>query len=155
MARKAKKTAVAHARAFRHTKHHPAEPNDAQPASHDDDDAENECVYEGGVNCYWSEDSDYAPDSDSDWSDGDESVVEFEGEELEQNLTALRAEVEALRCPTKYEEVIAASKMTMKDWRKVESNRALGYTGNSIRTAQRNVKAVRDRERDRITAKKS
>jgi hypothetical protein len=31
MARKAKKTAVAHARAFRHTKHHPVEPNDAQP----------------------------------------------------------------------------------------------------------------------------
>ncbi|KAG1823010.1 hypothetical protein EV424DRAFT_1511110 [Suillus variegatus] len=75
MARKAKKTAVAHARAFRHTKHHPAEPNDTQPAGHDDDDAENECGYEGGVNCYWSEDSDYAPDSDSDWSDGDESVL--------------------------------------------------------------------------------
>ncbi|KAG1824266.1 hypothetical protein EV424DRAFT_1538125 [Suillus variegatus] len=75
MARKAKKTAVAHARAFCHTKHHPAEPNDTQPAGHDDDDAENECGYEGGVNCYWSKDSDYAPDSDSDWSDGDESVL--------------------------------------------------------------------------------
>ncbi|KAG1876297.1 hypothetical protein F4604DRAFT_1760712 [Suillus subluteus] len=155
MARKAKKTSVAHARAFRHKKHYPAEPNDAQPAVHDDDDVENECDYEGGVNCYWSEDSDYAPDSDSEWSDGDESVVEFEGEELEQNLTALRAEVEALRYLTKYEEVSAASKMTMKDWRKVESNRALGYTGNSIRTAQRNAKAVRDREMERIAAKKS
>ncbi|KAG1828220.1 hypothetical protein EV424DRAFT_1318527 [Suillus variegatus] len=53
-------------------------------------------VTKAAVNCYWSEDSDYAPDSDSDWSDGDESIVEFEGEELEQNLTALRAEVEAL-----------------------------------------------------------
>jgi hypothetical protein len=135
MARKAKKTAVAHARAFCHTKHHPEadlESNDAQPAGHDDDDVEDKCGYKGDINCCWSEDSDYAPDSDSDWSDGDESVVEFEGEELEQNLTALRAEVEALKCPTKYEEVSAASKMTMKDWRKVESNRALGYTGNSI-----------------------
>ena len=118
MARKANKTAAAHARAFRHKKHLPAEPNDAQPAVHDDDDAENECGYEGGINCYWS--------------DGDESVVEFEGEDLEQNLMALRAEVKALRCLTKYEEVSAASKMMMKDWRKVESNRALGYTGNSI-----------------------
>jgi transposase len=48
MARKAKKTAVAHARAFRHTKHHPAadsEPNNAQPAGHDDKDAEDECGY--------------------------------------------------------------------------------------------------------------
>ncbi|KAG0700116.1 hypothetical protein DFH29DRAFT_1070300 [Suillus ampliporus] len=86
-------------------------PNDAQLAGHDDDDAENECDYEGGINCYWSEDSDYAPDSDSDWSDGDESLV--------------------------------------------ESNRALGYTGNSIRMAQRNAKAARDREREQIAAKKS
>ncbi|KAG2337026.1 hypothetical protein BDR05DRAFT_952949 [Suillus weaverae] len=104
MARKAKKTEVAHARAFRHMKHHPAEPNDAQPAGHDDDDVENKCGYEGGINCCWSKDSDYALDCDSDWSDGDESVVELEGEELEQNLTALRAEVKALRCLTKYEE---------------------------------------------------
>ena len=124
MARKANKTAAAHAWVFRHKQHLPAEPNDPQPAVHDDDDTENECGYEGGVNCYWSEDSDYAPDSDSDWSDGDESVVEFEGEELEQNLMALRVEVEALKCLTKYEEVSAASKMTMKDWQKVESSRA-------------------------------
>jgi hypothetical protein len=88
-----KKTLVAHAQAFHHKKHHPAEPNNAQPAVHDDDNAENECDYKCSVNCYWSEDSDYAPDSDLDWSDGDESVVEFKGEELEQNLTALRAEV--------------------------------------------------------------
>ncbi|KAG2115658.1 hypothetical protein BD769DRAFT_1778266 [Suillus cothurnatus] len=131
MARKAEKTSVAHARAFCHKKHHPAETNDAQPVVHDDNDAENECDYEGGINCYWSEDSDYAPDSDLDWSDGDEGVVEFEGEELEQNLMALRAEVEALRYLTKYEEVSAASKMTMKDWRKVESNREFNLNGTA------------------------
>ncbi|KAG1823784.1 uncharacterized protein BJ212DRAFT_1296335 [Suillus subaureus] len=81
--------------------------------------------------------------------------MEFEGEELEQNLMVLRAEVEALRCPTKYEEVSAALKMTMKDWQKVESNRALGYTRNSIQTAQQNMKAACDCERECITVKKS
>lgn len=158
MTKKAQKAAAAHARASRHKTHLPPIENspidlDETSDTNNMDDMDGECGYEGGVNCYWSDDSDYESDSDSDWSDGEESVVEFEGEELEANLKELRAEIEVLRQPTGYEEVSAASKMSMKDWQKVESNRALGYTGNSLRTAQRNAKAARNRERNRAVAK--
>jgi hypothetical protein len=55
-----------------------------------DSDSDSDCRYTGGVNCHdFDMDSDeYA---DEEWSDSDkESVVEFEGDELEINLRELR-----------------------------------------------------------------
>ncbi|KAH7889739.1 hypothetical protein F5I97DRAFT_1846921 [Phlebopus sp. FC_14] len=103
MAHKGQKAAATHPRAARHTHLPPKDPKIQPQVNSDTDD---DCGYAGGVNCNWS-DSEYEPDSDSDWSDSDsdESVVELEGEELERNLTELQQELEALQKKTQYKEV--------------------------------------------------
>jgi len=53
----------------------------------------------------------------------------LEGDELEANLDELRAEATWLEAPSKYVQITA--RKSKKDWTKAESNRVLGYTGNS------------------------
>jgi hypothetical protein len=102
-----------------------------------------DCGYTGGVNCSLDSDSEL---SGSSWSDT-ETLAELDGEELEENLRMLLAE-ELLDLadpaePSKYAQI--ATQKSDKVCKKVEKNRALGYTGNSQRTQQRNDKASRDR----------
>ena len=113
-------------------------------------DSESDCGYEGGVDCDPSDDS--AADSDEDWSD-DESLAELEGDELEANLSALRKEAESQDAPNAFKQMM--SHKDSKEWKKVEANRALGYTKNSIRTQERRRKEAREQEASRAEAKTS
>jgi hypothetical protein len=119
-----------------------------------DSDSESECGYTGGVN-YHDSDSDNEPGSGEVWSDDSdgESLAEFEGEELESNLRELRAELDALAAPSKYD--LIAGKKSSREWKKAEKKRGFGYTGNSQRTKQRHAKAAREGEVVRQTANDS
>jgi hypothetical protein len=106
-------------------------------------ESDRDCGYTRGVNC--------SPDSDSEhsgtsWSDT-ETLAELDGAELEENLQMLLAEelqdLEGLANASKYSQIAAPK--SDKVWKKSEKNRALGYTGSSQRTRQRNDKASRDR----------
>jgi hypothetical protein len=57
---------------------------------------------------------------------------------LKENLAE---ELEILAEPTPYQEVL--KKLTTKEWKKAESNRGLGYSGNSERTKQREGQKAR------------
>jgi hypothetical protein len=100
-----------------------------------DSDSDAECGYMGGVNCDCPDD-DFEPETgSSSWSGSDgESLVEYEGEELEKNLQELQEEVEALAVPTMYAQIMASK--TRKEWTKAEKNRALRYTGNLVHRQQ-------------------
>ncbi|KAG1722166.1 uncharacterized protein EDB91DRAFT_1064024 [Suillus paluster] len=109
-----------------------------------DDNLESDCGYLGGVNAdYSGSDSEYEPDtSESKWSD-DESLCEFGGNDLEENLAALRAEAESFHghpMPT----IPMFEKKTAVEWEKAEWNRALGYNGHSGQTKGRHDKAARE-----------
>ncbi|KAJ7708564.1 hypothetical protein B0H14DRAFT_2646573 [Mycena olivaceomarginata] len=111
-----------------------------------DNEGENECSWDGGVNHSIS-------DSGSDWnstensdhanSDSDSDLSELEGPDLVQSLqTQLEQEIHALGRATAYETINAP--ISTKNWRQAEANRALGYTGNSDRTKRRREKKARD-----------
>jgi hypothetical protein len=120
------------------------------PAIDISSNSDSDCGYEGGVNCYWSDSDD--SDFNEEYSDAD-SLEELEGDELEANLLELRTELADLGAPTKYDQIME-SKLE-KDWRKVEQNRGLGYSGNSKRTQERRAKEARDREASRKEAQTS
>ena len=165
MARKAQKAAAARARAVRLARYSISAPASSSPPpvysktnreqvepppnAGDDHDS---CGYAGGVD-YDCTDSEYEPDSDCSEDDDSESVIELEGDELEENLAGLRKEFEELEKQTPYEKVVAASSMSAEKWRKAD--RSLGYTGTSQRTHQRHAKAARDAENVRRSAKVS
>jgi hypothetical protein len=106
-------------------------------------ESDRDCGYTGGVNCGPASDSEH---SGSSWSDT-ETLAELDGEDLEENLQMLLAEelqdLEGLPNASKYSQIAAPK--SDKVWKKSEKNRALGYTGSSQRTRQRNDKASRDR----------
>ena len=62
-----------------------------------------------------------------------ESLEEL-GEELEANLNEMRAELKELPICMKYD--LLMEPKTVKDWKKVEENCTLGYTGNLKRTQE-------------------
>ena len=166
MARKHKIVAAARARAGK--KKHPlppphlhlpeANPDLANPSPATEftdhvlfsSEPESDCGYTGGVDCSISD-----TESDSEWidsgsGDSDGSISEFCGQELEENLREIREEVEVLHAASPY--ALIMGKKLKKDWRKVERNRALGYTGNSVRSKQRHAKDARERELQREAA---
>ncbi|KIK82327.1 hypothetical protein PAXRUDRAFT_35590 [Paxillus rubicundulus Ve08.2h10] len=146
MGRKAGKLAAAHARAARHTQQLAVQVNQQTSSSPanlpvDDDD---DCGYDES-----------GSDLDSNSFDDGESVVELEGEELEENLIGLQEELEALQKKTPYEQLLAANtgSSSAKQWKKAESQRSLGYNGTSLRTCQRYAKAAREQQQNRQAAK--
>ena len=92
-----------------------------------DSDSDLGCGYVGGVNHDCS-DSDFT-DSESDCESEAESLEELEGEELEANLRELRAELQELVALTCYGDI--AQPRSIKEWWKMEKNRAFGYNGHS------------------------
>jgi hypothetical protein len=110
---------------------------------------DSDCGYNGGIN-YW-------PDSDSDkgWSEDwtsdsnseEGSLVEFDEDDLvefnEDNLEGLEAELKDLCTPLPYDQITEIK--SKADWKKVEKNQEMGYTGTSQRTQQRKEKGARDR----------
>jgi hypothetical protein len=103
-----------------------------------DSDPESDCGYDGGVNCDWSDsNSEYEDYTDTDL----ESLEEINADELDDNLHELRAELDDLVTPTKYDQIMD-QKLTM-DWTKAEQNRHFGYSGNSKRTREWRAKEAR------------
>ncbi|KAG1885489.1 hypothetical protein F4604DRAFT_1971959 [Suillus subluteus] len=99
--------------------------------------SDSDCGYTGGVNCH-DFDMDFDGYADEEWSDSDEeSVVEFEGDELENNLQELRE-------PSKYGLITGVK--TSQQWKKAEKKRGFGYTGNLQRSQQHHAKAACERE---------
>ena len=90
-----------------------------------DSDSDLDCGhgYVGGVNHDCSDNDITDPESESDSESEAESL-----EELEANLQELVA-------PTCYEDI--AQPQSIKEWRKMEKNRAFGYNGHSKHTHRR------------------
>jgi hypothetical protein len=154
MAKKYLKDAAARARASRKNQSLCAsllEQKNTEPEPEIDPSLDWECGYTGGVGVEEESDSDsdYEPDSESEWSD-DESLLEYEGDELEENLRQQRELMEDIQVlsgshPSGYEEITVPK--LRKEWTKVEGNRGLGYSGHSKRTQRRRAKEARDRAR--------
>ncbi|KAF8147998.1 hypothetical protein B0H34DRAFT_758877 [Crassisporium funariophilum] len=107
-----------------------------------------------GVNHYPETDnSDFSweyTSSEEETSDSDEpqSDKESDAEEKEEMVERLRRSMEhedhLVKCVTAYD--ILMLKHTKKEWKKAESNRSLGYNGNSGRSQRRSEKNARDKE---------
>ena len=100
-----------------------------------------DCGYTGGVNHDPSSDHSDAyteildPESDA------TSLCELNGDELEENLAALRLTDDTLKqstCSNGWRGIFG--KKSMGEWKKAESNRALGYNGQSKRAIRRKEK---------------
>jgi len=106
-----------------------------------------DCGYTGGVN--------HDPSSDHldvcteilDLADSDAmSLCELDGNELEENLAALRLSEDMLEqstCSNGWKGIFG--KKSTEEWKKAESNRALGYNGHSKRAKRQKEKETRDR----------
>lgn len=105
----------------------------------DSDSEFEECGYEGGVNCVWSdtEDLEYQLGSEEEVSDVDDDLAEMDEDELPPIVV-----------PNIF--LVPTSAM---DWENAEKKRSLGYTGTSTRTRQRHAKEAREREKVRNEAK--
>ena len=90
-------------------------------------DLETDCGYMGGVNyCGFDSDDEFEPGSDGCWSDSDrESLAELEDEELESSLWELKAELDALAAPSKYD-LITSVKIS-QEWKTAEKKRIWVY----------------------------
>lgn len=96
----------------------------------------------GGVNYVWSEseDSEYQLETEDEWSDVDENLQEMDEDDLP---------------PIKVIPAMFTNSKLEVDWKNVEKNRSLGYTGTSERTMQRQAQKAREREVIRQEAKTS
>jgi hypothetical protein len=97
--------------------------------------SESDCAYTGRVNYY--SDSEYEPGLDNCWSDSDGgSLVELEGDELEDNLQELEQSLSnTLAAPLKYD-LIAGAKSS-EEWQRAEQKRGFGYTGTQSSIMQK------------------
>ena len=99
---------------------------------------EEENVWDGGIYVLDESEEEFVPPGLVEDSLDKESLVEFEGEELEQNLQNLShkyAQVEPDK-PTVYE-LFWNNSIMKREWKKAEANRSLGYMGNSTCTPER------------------
>ena len=83
------------------------------------------------------------PEPDSSWVDSDGSLMELEGDDLEENLWELwekEKNPEHAAAPSRYD--LLTEKKSAKEWRKAKKNCSLGYTGTSVRTRQRKSKVA-------------
>ncbi|KAJ6576256.1 hypothetical protein B0H10DRAFT_1963606 [Mycena sp. CBHHK59/15] len=126
---------------------------DLEPIS--DSDGDNECSWDGGVNHIVSEsEKDWKPAADEEGIGSDSDLSELEGPELVESLHhQLEREVAALARATPYEKI--NQPMSAKNWKKVEANRALEYTGHSERKKRRRAKEERSAAENKAASVKS
>jgi hypothetical protein len=126
----------------------PASPEPlADEALYSESDGLEECHWDGTVNCING-------NSDSDWKDTQDSETDsagefsdLEGDELTKSLQqSLAHELKMLTMPTPYEQI--TKKITSKEWANAESNRHLGYNGQSSRTKRRQEQKAREKEKE-------
>jgi len=100
-----------------------------QPTTDSEPDAignesDGECGYTGGVNCDF-----YSDGEEGDWSDDNdlEQLDEMEGEELENNLQALKAAMDLLEVPSRNPTIFdqISRHHSLKDWENAEKELAL------------------------------
>jgi hypothetical protein len=122
-----------------------------------------ECTsWTGGVNHVFSD----SEDEDPSWTDTDtgtesensdfDDLEELEGEELIKSLQMkcqheldLELDLKQLATPTPYESLLQTK--TPKDWKIVESRRALGYNGRSNRRKREVAQEIREKDaRDKV-----
>jgi hypothetical protein len=109
-------------------------------------------AWRGGVNNHLIIIELSSDDNDSDFTDTDmesqlseDEIDELEGDEL---VESLQKEIESeIRMLNNLSNENAFTQITMartkKEWKKIEANRSLGYTGNSVRTQRRHNEAAR------------
>ncbi|KAF8869856.1 hypothetical protein BD779DRAFT_1479391 [Infundibulicybe gibba] len=126
----------------------------------------------GSTDGFQKSQKDYGNDDDSDsdfhfeesdgdgWSSDEESLAEFEDDELEENLRELLGleDLPPTRtiigdCSSQYKQI--NEKKSKEEWQTAEKNRGLGYNGHSKRTQQRKAKGARERADFREKAKTS
>lgn len=110
--------------------------------------------YTGGVNCDVSDNTSYY--SVSNRSSSNESIVELEGDDLEENLKTLRAVElarEAVNADVSTAYGIIKTYKTAKDWQRAEAVQSLGYNGQSTRTQERRQKNAREQKQFNEKAK--
>lgn len=94
----------------------------------------------------WEDTSSEDEASDSDEPKSDE---ESDAEEKEEMVERLRRSMEhedyLFKCVTAYDKLMD-NYHTKQDWKKAESNRSLGYNGQSGRSQRRSQKNARDKE---------
>ena len=128
----------------------PIPENSPMTADRFSDPEEEENSWDGGVHVPDSEDDFMAGKDSSD----QESLVEFEGEELEQNLRELKA-LELKPEPTMYDQ-LCNSTITWKQWKSAEAGLGYSRTGNgSTRTQEQHRKETRERKAHQEAAKTS
>ena len=96
------------------------------------------CSWTGGVNNHITKEMQDDPLFISDTS-SDEDLSELEGDELRNSLKAQALRVKGK--PVPYHQIMQPR--SSAQWRKVESNRSLGYNGHSSRTKRREAQFAR------------
>jgi len=154
--RKAQKTAAARARAGKVQK----------KLVSDSNDSDLECTgWSGGVNHVlsdsehdedWEDVHSVSEDSTADDSDSDGDLEELEGQDLLEGLEKhweVEQEMQDLMKPMLYD--ILMGKKMVKEWKRVEAKRGLGYNGLSDRRKREiNQKQREKEERDKDTRKR-
>jgi len=101
-----------------------------------------------GSDFSWWEDTSVTDDSESGDSDGPGSTSGADSEDEDAWRGRLQKEIEheiqLLNEPSPFEVLMVHR--TQEDWKKAESNRSLGYNGNSGRNQRRRDKKARDKE---------
>jgi hypothetical protein len=113
------------------------------------DGSDSDCGYIGGVSVEISE----SESKSEDWEDSDsddKSLSELSGDDLDENMAKIQAELEALQAPSVFAMMMEGK--TRKQWKKAESDRGLGYNRHSDRTQQRRERDARDRAASRESA---
>jgi hypothetical protein len=109
------------------------------------------CSWTGGVN-YQPSDHDLTDGSEYSDDDSERYLEDLNDQELVQHLECeVQAEIALLQNQTVFEQL--QRKATDSEWKKAESNRALGYNGQSDRTHRRKNKEARDGEEEQIKSK--
>lgn len=123
--------------------------NSSRPSSPIYVDSDEECGYEGGVNCSdESSDEDYTPDFNlGDLSENDSELSDIDEGFFEE----LAKELELLEKPTAFEALSVPR--SNQQWNKIQKNRSLGYTGTSARSQRRMDLKAREQAESHKTAK--
>lgn len=100
-----------------------------------------------------SEEPEWSSGSDADEED-DSDIEELDGIELVESLQRELESKDILAVEASAYDTLNPHKITAQVWKKAESNRHLGYTGNSARTGRRkDLQARRKAERDAVSRK--
>jgi hypothetical protein len=115
-------------------------------------DSDSDCGYTGGVTVDVSETECRSEDWEDTGSDN-KSLSELSGDDLDENMAEIRAELEVLEAPSIFAMMLKGK--IQKHWKKAESDRGLGYNGLSDRTWQRRKRNAWERVTRRESARTS